>query len=536
MIKGFRQIAVLTTLSRVLGMIRDMTFAFFLGRTGLMDIWVIAFKIPNLSRRIFGEGALSSSFIPVYIKELEDDPVSARRLAQTVVTVLLMLLSGVVAVAVGALVLYNRLAEPLPETELMLVLTGMMLPYMVLICVVAAMAGILQSHRHFAAPALAPVLLNVVIISSLWLTGGGFGWIPERQVGFVAVGVLIAGVLQIGLQVVTLKRIGFELRLCWQTRSEPFRRVITLMAPMILGLTVTQINTLADDVIAKLLSGSETKGEFLSLLGHQLRYPVWAGSVSSLFYSQRLYQFPLGVLGISLATAIFPLMSSDVARGDLTGLTKTVTRGIRGAVFIAVPATAGLFLVARPLVSAIFEQGRFTSEDAASVAMPLMFYALGLSGYFMQQIATRAFYSMQDPVTPCRSAILAVCVNVVLNLTLIWPLGTGGLALSTAACSYLQVAVLSHALHKRLGGSVMEGVGSTLVKTLLATAVMTAAGMGVLWLMRGWPLSRMVNVVRVGAVVPVAALTYWMAAKALRIESLSLLAGARKRRRGSDRS
>jgi putative peptidoglycan lipid II flippase len=211
----------------------------------------------------------------------------------------------------------------------------------------------------------------------------------------------------------------------------------------------------------------------------------------------------------------------------LAALTKTVSRGIRGAIFVAVPATAGLFLVARPLVSAIFEQGRFTSADTPSVALTLVFYALGLSGYFMQQITTRAFYSMQDPRTPCRSAILAVCANVVLNLVLIWPLGTGGLAVATAACSYLQVAVMSHALHRRLGGSVMEGALATLAKTLLATVIMAAAGIGVLLLMRQWPQSRLANVGRVAVIVPLAATVYWAVARVLRIESLRLLSGAR---------
>ena len=531
MIKGFRQIAVLTTLSRILGMLRDMAFAFFLGRTGLMDIWVIAFKIPNLSRRIFGEGALSSSFIPVYIEQLKGDAPGARRLGGTVVAVLLVLLSSAVTLGMIALALYCWLVEPLAETELMLVLAAVMLPYTVLICTVAALAGILQSHRHFAAPAAAPVLLNVVIVTSLLLSGWGLGWAPGEQVGFVAVGVLVAGVLQLGLQLLALRRIGFDLHLCWDTHAEPFKRVITLMAPMVLGLTVTQINTLADDVIAKLLSGSEAKGEFLMLLGYQVRYPVWAGAVSSLFYSQRLYQFPLGVLGISLATAIFPVMSADVARGDLKALTQTVARGIRAAIFVAVPATAGLFLVARPLVSAIFEQGRFTAADTPMVAMTLLFYAVGLSGYFMQQITTRAFYSMQDPSTPCRSAILAVCVNVVLNLVLIWPLGTGGLAVATAACSYLQVAVLSHALHRRLGQSVLEGAVVTFGKTVLATLIMVAGGGIALWLMRGCGPSRWANVARLGVVVPLAALAYLAASRMLGIESLTLLTGARKRKR-----
>jgi len=532
LIKGFRQIAVLTTLSRILGMVRDMTFAFFLGRTELMDIWVIAFKIPNLSRRIFGEGALSSSFIPVYIEQLKRDAPAARRLAGTVVGVLLVLLSSVVAVAMGVLALYCWRVRPLPETQLMLVLAAVMLPYMVLICTVAALAGILQSHRHFAAPAAAPVLLNMVVIASLWFSGRALGWAPEEQVGFVAVGVLVAGLLQLALQLGALRRIGFDLHVSWHVKAEPFKRVMTLMAPMVLGLTVTQINTLADDVIARLLSGSEAKGEFFFLLGQQVRYPVWAGAVSSLFYSQRLYQFPLGVLGISLATAIFPVMSSDAARGDMRALIRTVSRGIRASIFVAIPATAGLFLIGRPLVSAIFEQGRFTSEDTPRVAVTLLFYALGLSGYFMQQITTRAFYSLQDPTTPCRSAILAVGVNVVLNLVLIWPLGTGGLAVATAVCSYLQVAVLSHALHRRLGQSALAGAAGTLVKTLLATLVMVVAGGAVLWLLKSWPASRTANVARIGAVVPVAALVYLGAAKALKIESLTLLTGARKRRTG----
>jgi putative peptidoglycan lipid II flippase len=288
-----------------------------------------------------------------------------------------------------------------------------------------------------------------------------------------------------------------------------------MMGPMIIGLTVTQLNTLADDIIA------------LSFMNEQ-GYPLSYGAPSYLYYSQRLYQFPLGVLGISLATAIFPVMSSDAARKDFASLAGTIARGIKAAAFIAIPATAGVYMVARPLVSAVFEHGEFKPTDTPIVACTLSFYALGLSGYFWQQITTRAFYSMQDSKTPMVSAIIAVLVNVVLNLTLIWPMGTAGLALSTAICSYLQVAILATVLRRRLGDTILNGLLPTLGKTIAATVLMCAVGGGIIFLMSGMPLDRWSNILRLAAVVPSAAAVYVLAAKLLRIEMLSLLTGRSK--------
>jgi len=279
---------------------------------------------------------------------------------------------------------------------------------------------------------------------------------------------------------------------------------------------VTQLNTLADDIVALC---------FMDKSG----YPLGYGAPSHLYYAQRLYQFPLGVLGISLATAIFPVMSSDAAKKDFDALTVTISRGIKGAVFVAIPATAGIVLVARPLVAALFEHGKFGAADTSVVAWTLSLYAAGLCGYFLQQVTTRAFYSIQDSKTPAKSAAGAVVADVILNLTLIWFLGTGGLAASTAACSYLQVAVLVTVLRRKIGPSMLSGLLATVTKTLAATALMLLAGTAIMILLRNLPPGGFSDVLRLAVVVPSAAAVYLLAAKLLRIEMLALLTGGNRR-------
>ncbi len=519
MIKGFRQIASLTALSRVFGMVRDITFAHFFGAGWLMTAWTMGFKIPNLARRLFGEGAASASFIPVYSEQLHRDPQQAKELANTVVTVIFVVLAVIVLIGEGLVWGYYGFFETRFGPRLGLTLCSIMLPYMIFVCMVAILAGILNVHRHFATPAAAPIVLNIFIIASILFAGWVLKIKAEQQVFFVAAAVLIAGLVQIAIQIPSLRASGVSIRPAWDIHSEPFRKIIIMMGPMVIGLTVTQLNTLADDIIA------------LSFMSEQ-GYPLSYGAPSYLYYAQRLYQFPLGVLGISLATAIFPVMSSDAARKDFDALTGTIARGIKAAVFIAIPATAGIFLVARPLVSAIFEHGKFESADTPVVAWTLSFYAAGLCGYFAQQILTRAFYSLQDSKAPMRSAMIAVLVNVILNLTLIWFMGVAGLALSTAICSYLQVFILVFMLRKRLGTHILEGLPVTLVKTLVATLVMWLVGAGVLGLCRNWPVGTRFDILRLAAVVPSAAAVYLLAAKILHIEMLSLLTGHRETTNG----
>lgn len=527
MVKGFRQIAVLTTASRILGFIRDMAFAYFLGAGELFDGWAIAFKIPNLARRVFGEGAAAASLIPVYSEELHHRPESANQLAGTVVTAVAVLLACIVLVGEGIIWGYYTFFSKYAGTDLKLQLAAIMLPYMVLICVVAILAGILQTHRHFAAPAMAPVVLNIFIIASLCFSGWALSIRPERQVFIVAVAVIIAGLTQLAMQLVPLHYIGIHLRFAWQIRSEAFRKIIILMGPMILGLTVTQINTLADDFIALWFSGSAEKGEYFLMFGRQIRYPLWAGAVSHLYYSQRLYQFPLGVLGISLATAVFPVMSADAARKDISALIRTVSKGLQGAVFIALPATAGLILIRSILIRTAFERGAFTAADTAITSIVLSFYALGLCGYFLQQITTRAFYALQDSRPPAQTAVLAVVVNIILNLTLIWFMGTAGLALATAVCSYLQVAILTGLISRRFIQINYRNLIITFCKSAVAATTMYIFGAVILKLAEGWPVNTKFDIVRILVTVIACAAVYIAAAKLLKIEALGLLSGRR---------
>ncbi len=512
MVKGFRQIASLTVVSRILGMLRDMAFAHFFGAGWLMTAWTMGFKIPNLARRLFGEGAASASFIPVYSEELHNDPKQAQQLANTVVTVIFVLLAALVLIAEGLVWTYYIFFENRTGPQLGLALCSIMLPYMLFVCTVAILAGILNVHRHFAMPAASPIVLNIFIIGSILITGSIFDIKAEQQVFFVAVAVLIAGMVQIAIQLLPLRRRGVYIRPAWALHSNAFKRILVLMGPMILGLTVTQINTLADDVIALCFMTKEG-------------YPLSYGAPSYLYYAQRLYQFPLGVLGISLATAIFPVMSADAARGDFDTLRQTISKGIRNAVFIALPATAGLFLVAKPLVSAVFEHGEFTADDTPIVAWTLSFYAIGLTGFFAQQIVTRVFYSMQNSKTPAQSALAAVFVNIVLNLTLIWFMGTAGLALSTAICSYLQVFILVFVLRKKFSEPVLAGLAAAVAKTLAATVLMFLFGVAIMKIMGSLPYDRWFNILRLAVVVPAAAAAYLIAAKLLNIEMLSLVFG-----------
>ena len=529
MIKGFRQIASLTAISRIFGLLRDIAYGHFFGAGGLLDAWIIAFRIPNLSRRLFGEGAASASFIPVYSEVLHKDSEQATVLLNTVVTVLFMILAALVMIGEVIIWLYYCLFANSSETYLILSLSSIMLPYMLFVCMVAILAGILNVHKHFAMPAAAPIVLNIFIIGTIVITGWLLKIESREQLFAVAVAVLIVGIVQISIQIPPLKKSGILIRPAWQVHSEYFRKVIFLMGPMILGLTVTQLNTLADDLIAWWFSGSVEKGQFFELFGRQIAYPMSRGSVSHLYYAQRLYQLPLGVLGISLATAIFPVMSSDAARGDIEALTKTISKGIRGTVFIAFPATAGLILVAKPLISSLFEHGKFTREDTSMVVVTMIFYVLGLSGYFAQQILARAFYSLQDSVTPVKSALIAVFSNILLNLTLIWFLSRAGLAASTAICAYIQVCILIIILKKKLGGSILDKLKKTLIKTIFGTLFMTVICIGIMSLLSNLPPGRLFDAIKLIVIVPTAVILYIIAAKLSRNEMLSLFTGGKKR-------
>lgn len=480
MVKGFRQIASLTLLSRILGLVREICFAHFFGAGAVMDIWFIAFKIPNLSRRLFGEGAASASFIPIYSQQLHEESQDAPKYAGTVVSIVVMILTLTMLIGWAAMGSYNHFFAENAETKLILTLSSLMLPYMVMICTVAILAGILNVHMHFAAPAFSPVILNIFIIAATILSSTLLKQSPRTQVFYIAGSVLLAGVIQLLIQFTALRYKKIHIKPSLQVHTDPFRKTMLLMGPMIIGLTATQINTLADDLIAWFFSASAEKGQYFTMLGKLIEYPMQRGSVAHLNYAQRMYQFPLGVIGISLATAIFPVLSKNAAQKNIPALCETVSKGIKTSIALAIPATAGLVLISNSVLKLLFQHGEFTANDTSITATVLSLYSLGLAGYFCQQILSRCFYSLQNSTLPVKTALIAIAVNLPLNLILIWYLKEAGLALSTAFCSYLQVIILIKALKKHIGQGMMFGVGKLMLKTTLASLAMFGIGAAVM--------------------------------------------------------
>ncbi len=445
-------IAGLTLASRLLGLVRESLFSYYFSTGELLSAFRIAFQAPNLARRLFGEGALSSAMIPVLTESLQQrGEEESRRLVGRLLTVLAAILAAAVVVIELVLWVWRWIAD-----DPALRLTALLMPYMALICTAAVASGVLHVRRHFAVPAAAPTLLNVAMIAAL--LGGTlfFGLDDPALMNWTCVSVLVAGVLQVLLTAVALKRAAFFPRFGWAWRDPQLRRVLALMGPMALGLSAVQINTLLDSVIAYL---------FITENGERVGPAV-------LGYAQFLYQLPLGVAGISLATAIFPELSSKAAAGDTAGMAAVFERGLRVSLFIALPAAVGLIFVAEPLVATLYQRGEFDAADTTRVARTLVLYSLGIPAYFAQHIVVRTFYALHDSRTPARIAVMMVALDLALNLVLVFVMEERGLALATAICATVQVVYLL----LKLGPKVREirwlALARGVLRTLLATAAM----------------------------------------------------------------
>jgi putative peptidoglycan lipid II flippase len=488
-------VSLLTLLSRFAGLARDAILAAALGLSVAADAFFIGFLIPNLFRRLFGEGALTAAFIPNYTDLLQRDPALAKRFASFTLTLLTVLLIGITVV--GELVLWwmAQSLDPDSKASLAVYYARIMLPYMPLICAVALIGGILQVHKRFGPPAAAPLILNGVLVAAVLLTTDFFtvDIAASKVATAVAIGVLVAGVLQLIWQLTVLLSVTGLARSfadTWPT----MRTMLIMMAPMVLGLAVFQINALLDALIAFFFAPGtgDAAGQPISMFGQTFDAPLRNGDVAALSWSQRLYQFPLGVFGIAIATAIFPALSaaaskfmntdqdSDAQRG-LPGakpqvasdeFAAIVRQGLRLTAFIAVPASAGLILVRIPLARTVFEHGSFTTNDALRVSVILAGYAASVWAYSMTHTLTRAFYALKDAKTPLKVSAAMVLLNLTLNLTLIWSLGAAGLAWSTAISAVGQVVLLILLLRKRVDMPVDKSVVASWTRTMIATTVM----------------------------------------------------------------
>ena len=458
-----RTFSVLTMVSRATGLCRDAAMSRVFGAGPVMDAFFLAFLIPNLFRRLFGEGAVSAAFLRVYAQLDTSDPVTARRLATLTVG---MLVVGLGTITLGGEVILAVLHARADGEQLVVRLAMIMLPYMPMICLVAILGAMLQVHGRFGPGAAVPIVLNLCLI------GATVGLVPVFGAGdrvahvtVVSVSVIAAGVIQLGWMAWALRGREWFARHAGAARG-PMRAVLVQAGPMILGLGVLQLNVFMDGVIA---SYPTTFGQ--TIFG--VEYPLREGAMATVSFAQRLYQFPLGVFGIAVATAIFPALSR--LAGDREAFGDLLRRGVRLVIFIGVPASVGLALVGPLLVRAILEGGRFSAGDADRVAFVLYGYAAGVWAYSMIHVFTRAFYAMGDARTPVRVAVAIVALNLFLNCTLIWtPLREAALAWSTSVCAIIQAIVLPALIRRRVPRILRAEVWSSVGVTLLLTAVMAA--------------------------------------------------------------
>ena len=535
-----RNVTILTFFSRITGLARDAALSRVFGISPIMDAFWLAFLIPNLFRRLFGEGALSAAFLPVYSQLDRDDPPTARKLATLTIALMLAALGGITLVGELVLLILSMTAAP---DHLAVRLMMVMLPYMPLVCTVAIFGAMLQVHGRFGPTASAPIILNAFIVAA---AVGMRMLAPVPHVAIISGAVLLAGIVQVVWAVFGLRGQA------WWTGIEDARSawphmqmVLRQAGPMFLGLGVLQVNTFIDGLIAS----------YPSVFGPTIfgvDFPLDQGALTALNNAQRLYEFPLGVFGIAVATAIFPALAraansrftnddsrlevgvtTDDSAGDAPVLNREpsianpdafadiLRRGLRLVVYVGLPASVGLILVRVPLTAAILQGRNFTAADTLRVAFILMGYAPAIWAYSMTHVLTRAFYARGDSMTPVRIAMIMVGLNFLLNITLIWtPLKEAGLAWSTAICAIVQVCVLLRLTRRYAADVVDRGVVASWGRSALVTIAMAA----MVWLVMSvvTPTTALAGtwrwaVIQLAVLVPVGMATVWMASMVLRM-------------------
>ncbi|OEY67993.1 murein biosynthesis integral membrane protein MurJ [Marinobacter sp. X15-166B] len=445
----------MTLLSRVLGLVRDMVIARYFGAGASADAFFVAFKIPNFLRRLFAEGAFSQAFIPVLSSYRERGSVDdVRRLVNAVSGTLGLVLLGVTLVAMlGAPVLTGLFAPGFIGDDTRFTLTSEMLritfPYLLLISLTAFAGSILNSYDRFAVPAFTPVLLNLAMIcAAVFLSP-----LLDTPILALAWGVFIAGALQLFFQLPFLMRLGLLPRPRVDYRHEGVRRVMTLMVPALFGVSVSQLNLLLDTVLASLLE---------------------TGSVSWLYYSDRLSELPLGVFGIAIATVILPHLSRKHAAESVDEFAGTLDWAVRAVLLIGLPAALALALLAGPLIATLFHYGEVSDHDVVMSAGSLRAYSAGLLAFMLIKVLAPGYFARQDTRTPVRIGIIAMVANMVFNLLLIVPLAHVGLALATSLSAWLNTFLLWRGLAKEGAWRAKPGWGRFLLQLLAANAALIA--------------------------------------------------------------
>lgn len=471
--RNLRVVSLCTVASRILGLLRDQAMGTLFGAGSILDSFTVAFRLPNLARVLLGEGALTTAFLPIVVEELNQrGRESAVRVTWAIFVALAAVLCGLVIVAEVALAVLVWLVPLSPESRLLCQLTGILLPYVILICLAAQLGSVLHALGRFLWPALVPVVLNFVWLAALWWVIPVW-WSDEvSQIQATAVVVVLAGGLQLAFLLPVVWKSGFGYQSDWRTSFFAVHRVARDMLPVVIGLSITQLNTVIDSLVAWGFAQPEGGGPWMPLT-NSIAYPLQSGTATALYLGQRLYQFPLGVFGVALGTVLFPLFTRHVQRGELDRLSDDLSLGIRLVLAIGLPASAGLMLVAHPLATLFFQYGKFDAAAARLTGDMIVCYGAGVWAYCGLLILQRGFYALGDRMTPMSIGLAAMLLNVILNLTLIWPLGGRGLALSTALVAMLQCAATCMLLQRRVGLLQWKRIASTAVRTLFAVAIMS---------------------------------------------------------------
>ncbi|MDH3283036.1 MAG: murein biosynthesis integral membrane protein MurJ, partial [Gammaproteobacteria bacterium] len=423
LLKSTATVGSMTLLSRISGLVRDMVFAYIMGSSWVADAFFVAFRIPNLFRRIFAEGAFSQAFVPVLSERREaGSPAEVRAFVDHTAgwlggALLVLTTLGIAfAPAVVSLIAPGFHSKP-EQFGLTVDALRITFPYLLCISLVAMSAGVLNTWGRFAAPAVTPVLLNLCLILAAFVF---VPWLGNAALG-LALGVLVAGFAQLAFQVPFLRRIDMLPTPRLARGDEPAKRVFKLMMPAIFGASVTQINMLVNTILASFLV---------------------TGSVSWLYYSDRLMEFPLGVFGIALATVILPSLSKLHANGSPDGFSQLLDWSLRWTCLIGLPASVGLMVLAGPIMTTIFQYGATTAHDIEMASRSLVAFGFGLQGFALVKVLAPGFFARQDTRTPVRIAVIAVTVNIILSLLLVTVLAHVGLALAISIAAWVNAGLL----------------------------------------------------------------------------------------------
>jgi len=493
-----------TLTSRILGLARDQVLAAFFGAGSDMDAFVVAFRIPNLVRDLFAEGAMSAAFVPTFTRRLtlhgKDD---AWYLANNLINALLLVTgAAVVAGFVFARPLVTAYAGDFVRVpgklELTISLTRIMLPFLTMVSLAAASMGMLNSLHYYFVPALSPAMFNIATIA------GAFGLVPLMPsfglppITAIAIAALVGGALQIAIQWPSLRREGFRYRPVLDLRDPGLQQVLVLMGPGTIGLAATQVSLFVNTILA---TGQET------------------GAVSWLAYAFRLMYLPIGLFGVSIATAALPAVSRYAAVDDQAGTRRVVAQALGMTIVLCLPATFGLVTLAEPIVRLLFERGRFSTADTASTAAALRWYAVGLLGYASVRVSSPVFYAIRQSKVPVIVSLCTIGLSIVINILLVRVMGFRGLALGTSLAVLANGGALLLLLHRRLGSIEHRPLALTFVKTIVASSVMAAVSVSVEHLLaRALPgHGTAAQVIRLSAAIAAGLATLTAAAKSLRI-------------------